>query len=186
VKLLTALASVATLILFVAVAATSPATPTVFGVIGALCGFVLIPMILVIGAAANGVRPGGRRVWLGRLCLGTAVIAVVVGVLTLLSGPAHFLDTSPFATGLLGASTVGLFVGYIIWAWWKEHYRPCPECKATIKSDASHCRHCTAEVPVLKLELPRPVSAAAVGRSTPAPATSSAMSIELLVADAVG
>lgn|GEM_PF-6704684 len=153
-KTLTALTSIATLVLFVGVVATSPATPKVFGIVGSLCAFLLAPGILYASASANGLRRAGYRPWVGRACFTSATVLVLLGLYTLVFNPSRFVDSSPAVTGVLALLMVGLTGSAIFPNWWARHYRRCPECKAMIRTDVTRCRYCTAEVPALKIELP--------------------------------
>jgi len=155
VKTLPTLASIATLILFVGVAASSSATPTVLGLIGTVLGYVVIPAVLFIGAAANGVRSGPRR-WIGRACFVTATVSVGLGIWTAIDHPSRLVHgKSPAVVAGLAVLALSPIVIWLVYRWCQDHLRPCPECKATIRRDATRCRYCTAEIPTQKLVLPR-------------------------------
>jgi hypothetical protein len=48
--------------------------------------------------------------------------------------------------GIVGLVLSAAFAAWLSFRWLDDYYRDCPHCLATIRREASRCRHCAGEV----------------------------------------
>jgi len=149
-KILNIAAPLASLVLFVSVAAPSKITMVVLAACGQILLYFCAPLMYLVMLKSRLFRPR-RRPRLVRLFLWTMIVIYpLFGVYSIFSGDWTYDKMSIFGlaqiAGLVGLTAI---VGGVLWVssdLRRRSYRECPHCLSRIRREASRCRYCTGEV----------------------------------------
>lgn len=147
-KALNTAAPLASLVLFISVAAPSKATMVVLAACGGILLYFGAPLFYLMTLKRRRLRP--RQKWVRSLLWAGVVIYPLYGIGSFLSGAWTYDKLSTFgleqAVGLIGLTAV---VGGVVWVSSdrrRRSYRECPHCLSRIRREATRCRYCTGEI----------------------------------------
>jgi hypothetical protein len=146
-KLLSALASLAAIILFAAVAVTSPATSAILGGYGLLYLSVVVPAVFAFLAFRDRIR--SLSGWLFGIAAAAIPVYFVYRALAHSSEfSADHFERFGFiqVIGIFGLVIPAILATGLLRRRFDDYYRQCPHCLATIRREASRCRHCAGKV----------------------------------------
>jgi hypothetical protein len=149
-KVLNTAAPLASLALFVSVAAPSKATMVVLGTCGLALLYFCAPLGYLAMLKSRYFRPR-KRPKLVRLFLWALIVTYpLAGIYSILSGDWSYDKMSTFGLaqvgGLLGLAAI---LGGVLWVssdMRRRSYRECPHCLSRIRREATRCRYCTGEL----------------------------------------